>query len=278
MTIAHAYQIILEKLTGSLGGREAQNVAKYFIEDVYGTRDQLSSKELDSKQVSAFNSDLIALESGMPLQYVTGKAWFYDLEFNVNKNVLIPRPETEELVDRMIKDYKNISSPTHILEIGTGSACIAISLAINLPMIQLIATDISHEALECAQRNAHLHQVEIEFRKHNWLEESDVFLGQKIDCIVSNPPYIDLNEKNEMGESVLQHEPHLALFAEENGLAFYKEISAFVEKNPVKPDLYLELNEFKSAEILKLFVDLYAKVKIVQDLQGKDRILIASAD
>lgn len=278
MTCEHVYQSLLKELTPVYGEREASNIAKYYLEDVFNATNPLSVQELSGDEIEKFKIDLLDLVAGKPLQYVTGLAWFYDLKFKVNEHVLIPRPETEELVDRIIKDHKDRSSKLNILEIGTGSGCIAITLAKHLSQALIIATDISSAALDCARENAKHHDVTIKFKEHNWLEQSASFLEEKIDCIVSNPPYIDINEKEQMGASVLKHEPHTALFAEDHGLAFYKAIADFVKQYTLQPTIYLELNEFKANEILEVFAPLYDCVELVNDLQGKSRVLVAKMD
>jgi len=278
MTCEHVYQSLLKELTPVYGEREASNIAKYYLEDVFNATNPLSVQELSGDEIEKFKIDLLDLVAGKPLQYVTGLAWFYDLKFKVNEHVLIPRPETEELVDRIIKDHKDRSSKLNILEIGTGSGCIAITLAKHLSQALITATDISSAALDCARENAKHHDVTLKFIEHNWLEQSASFLEEKIDCIVSNPPYIDINEKEQMGASVLKHEPHTALFAEDHGLAFYKAIADFVKQYTLQPTIYLELNEFKANEILEVFTPLYDCVELVHDLQGKSRVLVAKMD
>lgn len=278
MTCEHVYQSLLKELTPVYGEREASNIAKYYLEDVFNATNPLSVQELSGDEIEKFKIDLLDLVAGKPLQYVTGLAWFYDLKFKVNEHVLIPRPETEELVDRIIKDHKDRSSKLNILEIGTGSGCIAITLAKHLSQALITATDISSAALDCARENAKHHDVTLKFIEHNWLEQSASFLEEKIDCIVSNPPYIDINEKEQMGASVLKHEPHTALFAEDHGLAFYKAIADFVNQYTLQPTIYLELNEFKANEILEVFTPLYDCVELVHDLQGKSRVLVAKMD
>ncbi len=275
MTFEEAYLRILESLTPRLGEREAGHVAKYYLEDVWDMK-STSSKQLVTKaQKEKFETDLKELKEGQPLQYVTGKAWFYDMEFNVTPDVLIPRPETEELVDLVIKHFKAHVGSVSFLEIGTGSACIAVTLAKNLPQAKIKAMDISAQAIACARINANKLSVSVDFEVNDWLLSWQEYLKHDFDCIVSNPPYIDRDEIDVMGSSVLKHEPHLALFAEEKGLIFYRTIADYVARKERKPILFLELNEFKAKEIQSMFTEYYKSVNIIKDLQGKQRILCA---
>jgi len=277
MNLAQAYQTIITTLEPKLGIREAKNIAKYYLEDVFTCSNVLSELLLNENQIKAFKKDLFELAEGVPLQYVNGKAWFFGLELALNREVLIPRPETEELVDLLVKDNAKKKGPLKILEIGTGSGCIAVSIAKFLPQAQVLAIDLSASALQCAQSNANFHEVDVAFLKSNWLKEWETFLTNEFDCIVSNPPYIDILEMDKMGKSVLKYEPNLALFADEKGLIFYRTIAQFIMQSKLKPDLYLELNEFKADQIAGLFEELYEKVEILKDMQGKQRMLRALA-
>lgn len=167
-----------------------------------------------------------------PIQYITGEAWFYGLQFEVNENTLIPRPETEELVEWIVESQKSKakSQKLEILDIGTGTGCIPISLKANLPEANISAIDISEKALEVAKRNATSNKVEINFIQTNILEEED--LHTQFDVIVSNPPYVRNLEKEEIKKNVLDYEPHLALFVEDNdALLFYRKIAELALKN-----------------------------------------------
>ncbi|APY07454.1 protein-(glutamine-N5) methyltransferase, release factor-specific [Winogradskyella sp. J14-2] len=239
---------------------------------------------LSKSETDVFFELLEGLKQQKPIQYLLGEIEFYGLQFKVNENVLIPRPETEELVDWIINDAKSKiqnSETIKILDIGTGSGCIAISLAKHLPEAQVFAVDISESALEIAKENADRNGVEVKFIKTNILEFSlweDVALRQKgfFDIIVSNPPYVRELEKQEIKPNVLDNEPHLALFVEnENPLLFYKAITDFaVDKLKSNGSLYFEINQYLGQETKQLLVDAEFKaVELRKDLNGNDRML-----
>jgi release factor glutamine methyltransferase len=178
--------------------------------------------EFSEKEIVVWNSILEQLKKEIPIQYLLGKTSFYGLDFEVNQNVLIPRPETEELVEWIIESQKSKvkSQKIRILDIGTGSGCIAISLAKNIANSQVYAIDVSERALATANKNAELNNVNVTFINQNILETQD--LKQQFDIIVSNPPYVRNLEKEEIKKNVLDNEPHLALFVEDNdALIFY---------------------------------------------------------
>jgi release factor glutamine methyltransferase len=214
------------------------------------------------------------LKTFEPIQYIIGETEFYGLKIKVNPNVLIPRPETEELVDWIIKDNKDKSIT--ILDIGIGSGCIAIALKKNLPLAIIIAIDISENALNIAKENALLNEVSIDFRKINILDKTERNTLHGIDLIVSNPPYIANQEKYQMEKNVLDYEPHLALFVpDENPLLFYKEILDFaIEKFNKEGVVYCEINENKVLELINLFGEKGLKdFEFRKDIRGKDRMM-----
>lgn len=231
-----------------------------------------------------------ALKQQRPIQYILEETEFFGLTFKVNKNVLIPRPETEELVDWIIKDSKSkvrSSTTFNILDIGTGSGCIAISLAKHMPEAKFFAVDISESALKIAKENAKVNNVNIQFVKGDALNlaDEDCFpLGKDVsqrqkgffDIIVSNPPYVRQLEKQEIKPNVLNNEPHLALFVEnENPLIFYKVISDFAVDNlKSNGSLYFEINQYLGQETKQLLVDAEFKaIELRKDLNGNDRML-----
>ncbi len=207
-----------------------------------------------------------------PYQYIIGRSFFYNHEFIVNKHVLIPRPETEELVHKVYTDFKGLSPK--ILDIGTGSGCIAVSLAKLLPAAEVYALDVSPHALEIADKNAKelnatVQYFEADIRTHH--------PEMKFDVMVSNPPYIPLKEKELMADNVLNYEPGLALFVEdENPLEFYEVIAAYAISNLTNNGrLYVEINEHYGQEVKNLFNEIgFQNVKLHQDMQGKDRMVV----
>lgn len=217
------------------------------------------------------------LEKGEPLQYALGYAWFYGIRLKVNSAVLIPRPETEELVARIVSEHRG-SSPK-ILDIGTGSGCIPIALKKSLPRAAVWAMDISREALKVAKENAIAAGCDVSFIEGDILHPSSFFLPHFFDIIVSNPPYIPPVEKSAMGSHVLNHEPHLALFVpEEKPLLFYESIAHFaLQKLNTSGTLYFEINRRFGKEVQALLRELgFVDVDIQQDMHNADRIVTAT--
>ncbi len=229
----------------------------------------------EQEQVRAIVGRLLLFE---PVQYILGEAFFCGLSFRVNKSTLIPRPETEELVSLILSDQA-AEKGGKLLDIGTGSGCIALSLAKYLPGADVFALDISAGALEVAKENARLLGVEnISFFQADILSSRDwTSLFQKpLDCIVSNPPYITKMEKNTMERNVLDYEPEAALFVpDDDPLLFYRVIGN-LGLDLLKPDgsIYFEINTGYGREIVKLMTQAgYRAVELIQDLSGKDRII-----
>ncbi|GIZ08751.1 release factor glutamine methyltransferase [Flavobacterium sp. UMI-01] len=221
-----------------------------------------------------WNDILQKLQQEIPIQYLLGTTSFYGLEFEVNSNVLIPRPETEELVDWIVSKNQKTAHKIKILDIGTGSGCIAITLAKKLPHAEVYAIDVSEGALETAQRNALKNDVYVQFIKQNILETTD--LGQLFDVIVSNPPYVRNLEKQEIKKNVLEYEPHLALFvADDNALVFYTKIAQLAQKNVVVGgQLFFEINQYLGQEMITLLQQLhFNNIELRKDIYGNDRMI-----
>ncbi|MCW3070429.1 MAG: Release factor glutamine methyltransferase [Bacteroidetes bacterium] len=220
------------------------------------------------------------LKKERPLQYIFGKADFYGLKFFVNEHVLIPRPETEELVHQVITDLSSPTSilqpPFSILDIGTGSGCIPVTLKKHLPQATVSALDVSEPALELAKRNAELNATEVDFFKEDILSPSAEFFSSSYNIIVSNPPYIRFSEKGQMKKNVLEYEPHLALFTEgEDALLFYRKIADAALKI-LRPGgrIYFEINEAFGPETEQLLVAKgFKNVRLLKDMSNKNRIL-----
>jgi len=229
-------------------------------------------------EIVVWNSILEQLKLEIPIQYLLGKTSFYGLDFEVNSTVLIPRPETEELVDWIIQSQKSKveSQKIKILDIGTGSGCIAISLAKNLPNAQVFALDVSEKALATAKRNANLNDVNVTFLHQSILETED--LEQEFDIIVSNPPYVRNLEKEEIKKNVLDNEPHLALFVEDNdALIFYRKIAELAQKNLTSSgQLYFEINQYLGKEMVELLEKMnFKNIELRKDIYGNDRMMRA---
>lgn len=246
--------------------------------------------EISDAAIEKWNVILVDLQQEKPIQYITGEAWFYGLRFEVNENTLIPRPETEELVGFILKETSNFQLPAsslNILDIGTGSGCIPISLKANLPQANVSAIDVSENALEVAKRNAASNQVDIHFIQTNILEVEDLSqlgtsnfqLPASIDIIVSNPPYVRNLEKEEIKKNVLNYEPHLALFVEDtDALLFYRKIAQLALKNLSSNGLlFFEINQYLGKETVELLENLgFKNIELKKDIYGNDRMIKCS--
>jgi release factor glutamine methyltransferase len=253
---------ITARLSPVFGEREAASLARIVHEDV---------------PPNEWPSVVERLLLGEPLQYIIGKADFYGLSVFVDENVLIPRPETEELVDWVLHDFWG--KPLRLLDIGTGSGCIALALAKQRPTWEIWGVDLSAGALAIAQKNAAQLNVEPRFLQCDILDERQwAILPDAFDLICSNPPYIPLSEWVLMPSQVLDHEPHLALFVEDaDPLQFYRAIGRFAaSKLAPQGRLYVEINEHYGAATRRLFEDVgFGEVELRQDMSQKDRMLMA---
>ncbi len=235
-----------------------------------------ADKEFSEDEISIWTIILEKLKTQIPIQYILGTTHFYSSEFMVDENVLIPRPETEELVDWIVKLNSKTSKKKNlrILDIGTGSGCIAISLAKNIPNSEVFAIDVSEKALAVAEKNSKLNTVSVTFLHKNILETTS--LDQKFDIIVSNPPYVRNLEKAEIKPNVLDNEPHLALFvADDDALIFYKKIAELAAAN-LNPNgqLFFEINQYLGKETLDLLESLGLKNReLRKDIYGNDRMI-----
>ena len=219
---------------------------------------------------------MVALKKEVPIQYLLGKTNFYGLDFEVNENVLIPRPETEELVEWIINEnlkYIKVKK-LKILDIGTGSGSIAVSLAKNIPNARVFALDVSKKALETAKRNAKNNNVDVTFIHQNILEIED--LKNDFDVIVSNPPYVRNLEKQEIKKNVLDYEPHLALFVEDDdALIFYRKIAEIAQRNLIENgQLFFEINQYLGNEMKDLLQNMnFRNIELKKDIYGNDRMM-----
>ncbi len=238
-------------------------------------------------QLFDFTEIIRRIKAQEPVQYVIGETEFYGRKFKVTPDTLIPRPETEELVQLTVNsflenreqriDNQHLQSQTTILDIGTGSGCIAISLACELPNSQVYAYDISEKALKIAKENAEINSIKVIFEEVNILESFTIH-HSPFNIIVSNPPYVMNAEKAEMEKNVLEYEPHLALFVEDdNPLIFYKKIAEFAAKNLTdKGWCIVEINQALGLETAELFWNEgFHYVEVIKDMFGKDRMVKA---
>lgn len=235
-------------------------------------------KEISSEEKEKFESAIYRLSQHEPIQYIIGETEFFGLKFKVDKNVLIPRPETEELVQWILNDIKESRTPSklRILDIGTGSGCIAISLAKNLPNAEIFALDISEKALKTARENADSNKVKVNFIQADILNMEA--LTEKFDLIVSNPPYVREMEKAEMHRNVLENEPDLALYVKDTDpLIFYRKIAKLAEESLIKDgSLYFEINQYLANETKEILKNTGFKTELKKDIFGNYRMLRGS--
>lgn len=236
--------------------------------------------EIPVEQSEKLNHILEELKTGKPVQYILGKTEFYGLPFYVNPSVLIPRPETEELVEWMLELVGSFKLAVgSILDVGTGSGCIAISLKKNLPGFKVSAIDISAEALQTATSNATLNNVDIKFINDDILNPKSEIEIPKYEIIISNPPYVTLHDKTRMHANVTDFEPHTALFVPENNpLIFYKAIADFAKFNLTENGLlFFEINESYGKETVELLADKgFKEIELRKDMSGRDRMVKAT--
>ncbi len=276
MTISEIQKKYWDELSTVYDEREARSVTKIVFEKILELQSHKLFLErfriLTTNQIERLNEILNRLLTHEPVQYVLEEADFYGLKFKVNKHVLIPRPETEELVEWIQSAIQNPQSA--ILDIGTGSGCIPIFLAKKFSEAQVEAIDISKEALNVAEKNDTLHQTNVRFYKCDILNET--LVENTYDIIVSNPPYISLHEKESLNENVLKFEPHLALFAtSDDDLIFYRRISEQATK-ALKPKgkLFFEIHHSKGAGVVALMENAgFKNIELRKDLSGKDRMV-----
>lgn len=275
-----AYNYIKQAINGQYPDTEASAIAKAILTDVFqlSTTDLYASKDMNFSTNQAEKLEVIInrLRTNEPLQYILGNCYFCGLDFHVEPGVLIPRPETAELVEWIISDRKSSDSPIRILDIGTGSGCISISLAKNLPQSEVHAWDISEDAIRIASDNANRLDANVRFRQTDVLGQ--VPTNTMMNVIVSNPPYITEAERTDMDANVTDWEPDTALFVPDNTpLLFYERI-ADIGKQILTPDgtLYFEINQrFGTETVDMLRKKGYRNVELRKDLSGNDRMIKA---
>ena len=284
MTIHLAYQRLLAQLYEVYETKEAANIADMVIEEVTGQRkiERIVYKDLrvsgeQQKQLEKISDDLL---NHRPVQYVLGGGWFMDMKLLVNEHVLIPRPETEELVEWIIKDVEQSGNKGFsLIDIGTGSGCIPIAVKRKIPQITVYAIDISDDALQVAKLNAIDLKVDVKFISLDFLDEEEWKQLGNYDLIVGNPPYIKKSEESTMRDNVLKYEPPLALFVpNENALIFYEAIARFSREH-LKPggSIYVEINEALGEQVIEVFtINGFSDIILKKDMQGKDRMVKAN--
>jgi release factor glutamine methyltransferase len=280
MSLQDTKQAIKHQLGNLYDAIEMNSMVNIIIEEVTGW-DALhqnihKNDALEPSQIEQLDHYVEQLLNGKPLQYIIQKAWFLGKAYFVNEAVLIPRPETEELVEWIIEYAQIINKPLSILDIGTGSGCIPISLKLAIPNAHITAIDISKEALAIAEQNAASYHTEIEWIAQDILQTKQ--LKDRYDIMVSNPPYIPLREKVAMQKQVADHEPEIALFVPDQfPLIFYSKI-AHIGKSALKPNgqLFFEIHYDQGEAIIALLNEMGYHAELRQDIFGKDRMVRAS--
>ena len=278
MTINQVKNLFSEELQSLYTSVECEELFFIFCEKILDLnkidiRSQLENS-ISAENQKEFLKTVSILKEGKPYQQILGETYFYGNKFFVDENVLIPRPETEELIELIESRLSHLKKEKlKILDVGTGSGCISISLAKIFPNAEVSSIDISEKALNIAKKNADFHKVKINFIQKDYLNEK---LDEIYDIIVSNPPYIDVLEKEEISHSVKGFEPNIALFAPENRvLAFYEKIAQDSENHLKKGGfVFLEINQKLGKETLYLFQDVLTESELIKDLSENDRFVI----
>jgi len=268
------FQILTQTLSGIYGSQEAEAIAFRILDLAFnlGKLDFLLNKEVNLP--ADWQQYLNQLAAGRPFQYVIGKEFFRDLRIGLNDATLIPRPETEELVQYVLNDLKQVTKPVRVLDIGTGSGCIPLSLKNEFPAVELVGWDISEKALQQANVNAQHLQLLVTFQLQDifqWQENSEMW-----DMIISNPPYVLEAEKSEMLPHVVDHEPHLALFVpNEDPLKYYITIADMaMSRLKAGGKLYFEINQAYGNEVKEMLISKgFKEVEVKVDFRGKERIV-----
>jgi release factor glutamine methyltransferase len=279
MTIAQAYNDLRTELKKVYGEREAENIADWVFENVTGQKRwerKNNRSEISKNHWDKLNECLKELLKHKPVQYVLNEAWFYKRKFFVDENVLIPRPETEELVEWIIESARD-NENFEIIDIGTGSGCIPVSLKKELQNVNVTAIDISEKALHVAKKNAKELKAEINFKLIDFLSADDLSSLLKYDIIVSNPPYIPIAEKEILAKNVTEFEPGIALFVDNNNpYIFYEKIAEF-SKSHLKDDgrIYVEVHEEYAKNVKGIFEKAGFTSTIKKDIYGKERMVSA---
>ena len=285
MTLHEAQQQLLFQLYGIYSNSEALQITDIVMENITGWKriDRVQNKKfpLQPEKLDKLKQFTHELLQHKPIQYVLKEAWFAGMLLHVDNRVLIPRPETEELVDWVVRDLRSAQNNKgiSILDIGTGSGCIALGLKKQLPICEVHACDVSEEALQVAVKNAALNNLTIQFHLANILLEKEYQRFPSVDFIVSNPPYISYNDKSLMAPNVVDYEPHLSLYVPDNDpLLFYRAIFNFAKSNLIKEGtVYLEIHEEFSEPVRQLLLQSgFLKIEIRKDMQGKDRMVKAN--
>ena len=298
MTVDQSYKDLLAQLRSIYEQREAGNIADWVLESIAHIKriDRVTDKQkqLDEVTIQQLNNVVKQLLEHKPIQYVLGEVWFYKMKLKVNEHVLIPRPETEELVEWAVEDLRSTmfdvrnervgddieprtSDILHILDVGTGSGCIAVALKKEIPGSEVFAIDVSEDALQVAKENASDQDVVVNFLQLDFLDETSWESLSAFDVIISNPPYIPEKEISSLAENVVEYEPHLALFVtDEDPFIFYKKIAAFAGEHLKKGGkIFVEIHESYAENVKLVFEEKNFKTEARKDIYGRERMIKA---
>jgi release factor glutamine methyltransferase len=279
MTVSEHKKYFSTSLSEIYTESESAFIFQIFVENILELNSiqqrQLADQNVSSENEEKFHTIISELQTGKPYLQVLGETEFYGMKFFVNENVLIPRPETEELLEIAIQKINNsqfTSNKLQILDIGTGSGIIPLVLKKYFPQAEVTSIDFSEKALEMARKNADFHQLEINFIHGDYLNFD---LNQNFDIIISNPPYIGIEEEHEIADSVKEFEPKMALFSPtSDALIFYRKIAKDAEKHLNENGLlFLEINQKLGSETLELYVDGFSEAELIKDLSENDRFI-----
>lgn len=294
--VEELYKKFLKQLKKNYDERESANITDWVFESVANIKrlDRVIDKQkpLGNSTIEHLNNVLQQLLQHKPVQYVLGEAWFYKMKLKVNEHVLIPRPETEELVEWMVEEIRNKkleirnkevaefttnNSQLTILDIGTGSGCIAIALKKELHNAEISAIDVSENALNIAKQNAVDQNTQINFSQTDFLNEELWPSLPSFNIIVSNPPYIPEDEKTKLAKNVVEYEPHLALFVNDaDPFIFYKKIASYAyEHLKERGKVFVEVHEDYANEVQQIFTEKKFKTQIRKDIYGRERMINA---
>ena len=281
MNLSTFYRNFIRELQQIYSAHEAANITDMCFEKIAGITksDVIKNPDFSLSAIHLKNLEaaLDELLLHKPVQYVLGEAWFYKLKFKVDESVLIPRPETEELVNEVF-DFIKMNSSKIIIDIGTGSGCIPISIKKEFPESIITAVDVDEKAIDIAKQNASTHQTEINFVQMNFLNKDNWNAFEKFDVIISNPPYIPIAEKELMDKNVISYEPHLALFVpDEQPLLFYEAIALFSKMHLAENGkIFMEVHENLAREVADLFSQHQFQTEIKKDIFEKERMVMAT--
>jgi release factor glutamine methyltransferase len=277
-TISQIRRHLTHQLSESFPGNEASSITRLILEHVGFTENSIfmnPAAEVNFEKASKITKIVNELKKNRPIQYILGQTWFMDLIYFVNEHVLIPRPETEEMVALILQD--NSCKAPSIIDIGSGSGCIAITLAHYIPTSRVSAMDVDKKAIQLAKKNASLHNAAVNFL-HQSIFDTGESGEDSYDIIVSNPPYVTQTDKLSMSANVTEYEPDLALFVDDDDpLVFYREIIRFSKNNlSEKGTVWVEINERFGAETSQLFTEAgFGAVVLLNDIHGKERFIKA---